>query len=83
MVVKWNERPNTEGGSALVNNAAGGKEVARKANSLPISDNTDCLFISYFQHHTVTTYLFYVITRYDVDAFPLLMYDSSKSNRIA
>jgi hypothetical protein len=27
MVVKWNERPNTQGGSALVNNAAGGKEV--------------------------------------------------------
>jgi len=25
--IKWNERPNTEGGSALVNNAAGGKEV--------------------------------------------------------
>ena len=25
--IKWNERPNIEGGSALVNNAAGGKEV--------------------------------------------------------
>ena len=83
MVVKWNERPNTEGGSALVNNAAGGKEVGARPIAYLLAIVQIVYFISYFQHDTVTTYLFYVVARYDVDAFPLLAYDSSRSNRIA
>ena len=50
MVVKWNERPNTEGGSALVNNAAAGKEVGARPIAYLLAIVQIVYFISYFQH---------------------------------